>query len=125
MPEAPRPTESHAWLAILVPTLFLGAITVGILIVRTEPSWLFGVVLGVLLVGAVGWVAVSALWPARANRTCPECGEESVERMDPTEVRGLTCSACDWEDPTASAWLLAEDEEPVLEDLVRPRRPRG
>ena len=125
MPESSRPTESHAWLAVLVPTLFLGAIALGIWIVRSEPSWLFSVVLGVILVGALGWVTISALWPACADRTCPECGEESVERIDPEEVRGLTCSACDWEDPTASAWLLAEDEEPALENLVRRREPRG
>ena len=73
---------------------------------------------------AVGWVLLSALWPAKADRTCPECGETSVERLDRRELRGLGCGACGWRDETASAWFLAEDEEPVLEDLVRAQRRR-
>jgi hypothetical protein len=125
MSEFPRPTESHAWLTILVPFLFLGAIAGGVLIIRSEPAWLLGTVLGLMLVTAICWIVISALWPAQADRTCPECGQETIERVDPEEVRGLTCSACDWEDPTASAWLLAEDEEPALEHLVQRRRPRG
>jgi hypothetical protein len=112
------------WLGYLVAPLCLLAVAIGLWVLRAHPTWLFGGVVVAGLALALGWVFVSALWPAKANRTCPTCGEDRIERLDPTELRGLRCAACGWEDPNESAWFLAEDEEEALEDLVQAQRRR-
>ena len=77
------------------------------------------------LIGAgVLWVALSALWPAKADRRCPKCGEDTLVRLDPDTTTGLRCSACDHVDPEATSWFLAEEEGP-LEDLVLRQRGRS
>jgi hypothetical protein len=35
---------------------------------------------------------------------------------------GLLCTLCTYQDPQASGWFLAEEEETDLEDLVRQQR---
>lgn len=109
---------------LLVPIAFLAAIALGAAIVRGLPLQAFGAVLGVLFGAALLWIVVSVLWPARAERTCPRCGEVALQRMDPHETRGLVCRACGHRDETASAWLLAEDEGVPLEDIVMSERDR-
>ena len=70
------------------------------------------------------WVLVSVFFPARADRSCPRCGEESLERLDRTRTTGIRCRACGFRDEQASAWLMAEEEGP-LEEIVLRERGRG
>lgn len=110
------------WIPFLVPLVLLGAVALAATIVALEPdSVLTWVGLGggglVLL-----WLMASTFWPARAERTCPECGAEALERMDPATTMGLRCSQCSYEDPTVSGWFLAEEEEQHLDALVQQQR---
>ncbi len=102
----------------LVPPLALVAIGVGVLLVRARPESLFPWIFGAMVLAAVGWVVVSALSPAKADRRCPQCGHDSIERLHPATTRGIRCGACGWQDETASSFFLAEDEVPALEDIV-------
>ena len=104
------------------PALFLAAVLLGVWIVLARPP-VFGVLLVLLALVPVGWVLVSALWPARADRTCPTCGADALVRADACATHGLACKACGWRDDSASAWLLAEEEGP-LEELVLAERER-
>jgi hypothetical protein len=116
-----------AWFA---PAALLLAALLGGGIALAGPLSIFAIVLVVLAALPVLWVVVSALWPARAERTCPACRSERLERADPRTTVGVRCLACGWRDDSASAWLLAEEEGP-LEDVVlaqrgrKPRSPRG
>ncbi|MGK0220204.1 MAG: hypothetical protein ACI9HE_003714 [Planctomycetota bacterium] len=111
-----------AW--AIAPIMML-ATAAGLAVVFSEPSWILGAVLGVVLGAAFLWVLVSSLlFPAEADRRCPSCGEEALERMDPQTTTGLRCTACGHEDPQASGWFLAEEEGP-LEDLVLRSRGRA
>ena len=111
----------YSW---LFPLAFLGAVGAGAALILWQPPWLTGAVVAVLLGTGVLWVAVSALWPAKADRNCPECSEDTLVRLDPKTATGLRCSACGYEDPEASSWFLAEEEGP-LEDLVLRQRGRS
>ena len=108
-------------LSWLIPILGMGAVVVSAAILRTTPLWLGVVVLAVVLAAVILWVTASILWPAKADRRCPVCGEEGLVRMDPEGVRGLRCELCGHSDPDASAWYLAEEEGP-LEEIVLGRR---
>ena len=84
---------------------------------------------GALFAVPVLWVVISALWPARADRTCPNCGQAGLRRLNRRSTRGIVCNRCDHRDPTRSSWFLAEEEGPlettVLEERARtaPRPP--
>ncbi len=110
--------ERLGWLA---PVLCLAAALVGAWIVLGAPLSLFGVVIALLIAAPITWVIVSALFPARAERTCPACGSERLERIDPAATVGVACRACSWRDESASAWLFAE-EEGILEEIVLAER---
>ncbi|HEX6881728.1 MAG TPA: hypothetical protein VF530_00025 [Planctomycetota bacterium] len=112
-----------ALLAWLVPGLMLAAVLVGVLLVRGGSSAWFGAVALALGIVPAGWVLVSALFPARAERRCPACGQDALARRSPDATHGLRCLACGWADETASAWLLAEEEGP-LEHIVLAERGR-
>jgi len=113
-----------ALLAWLVPGLMLAAVLVGVLLVRGgSPAW-FGAVALTLGILPAGWVLVSALFPARAERRCPACGQDALARRSPDATHGLRCRACGWADEAASAWLLAEEEGP-LEHIVLAERGRA
>jgi ribosomal protein L37AE/L43A len=82
--------------------------------------------LAVWVLGGVGglgllWILGTTFWPARADRTCPECGEEGLRRMDPATTKGLVCASCGHTDAEASGWFLAE-EEGALDEVVAKRR---
>jgi hypothetical protein len=113
-----------AWLAWCAPALLLGAVLLAAWIVFARPFSLFGLVLGAVAAVPIGWVLVSALWPARAERRCPGCGADALARLDARATHGLVCRACGWRDESASAWLLAEEEGP-LEEIVLAQRGRG
>ncbi|MEX1024474.1 MAG: hypothetical protein WD226_05295 [Planctomycetota bacterium] len=119
-----RPPASVPWYAWLSPFAMLGAVIGGVAWVMSGPAGLFGYVFMALFGAAIGWIVVSVLWPARADRTCPRCGSERLERLDVSTTVGIRCAACGFEDDSKSSWLLAEDEGPPLESLVlRQRRP--
>jgi len=104
-----------------MPAVFLFAVALGVWIVFRRPLSLFVGVLASLAAVPVGWVMISALWPARAERRCPACGANALERIDRQKSHGLVCRACGHRDESASAWLLAE-EEGTLEDMVLAER---
>ena len=93
----------------------------GVWTVFQQPGWLAGVVLGAVLVIALVWLLTTTLWPSSADRSCPLCGKKSLKRIDPKTTRGLRCSACGYEDETASGWYLAE-EEGALDEVVEASR---
>lgn len=120
LPMSPSPIRS--WIPLMMPLLFLGAIALATAIVALRPdsilTWVgFGGAGLVLL-----WLAATTFWPARADRSCPQCGQETLERMDPATTMGLRCTRCSFEDDAASGWFLAEEEEPDLDSLVRRQR---
>jgi hypothetical protein len=102
----------------------LAAVVLGGYLVRNPPRGSLGIVLGSLLVLALGWIFVSVLWPARADRTCPACGAKALVRVDPDETHGLECAECGWRDETTSAWLIAEEEGPLEDVVLRQREAR-
>ena len=113
-------SERLGW---LVPPLCLTAALAGGWIVLGAPHALLGAAVVFFLVPIV-WVLASALWPAKAERTCPACKSERLERIDPAATVGITCRACGWRDESASAWLLAEEEGPLERIVLAERRSR-
>ena len=71
------------------------------------------------------WIGISTLWPATADRSCPSCGEDGLERLDPQKTYGIRCRGCGFRDESVSAWLLAEEEGPLEEIVLRQRRDKG
>jgi len=122
-PAAPRP-RVRLLLAIALPLVFLSAVGLGVWIAFARPVRLTTALLVGLACVPIGWVLVSALWPARAERRCPACGKDALARLDARATHGLRCRACGWTDESASAWLLAEEEGP-LEEIVLAERGRG
>jgi predicted RNA-binding Zn-ribbon protein involved in translation (DUF1610 family) len=115
-----KPPRALFW---FVPAILLLAVAAGVAIVFSRPLALFAGVLAALAAVPVGWVIVSALWPARAERRCPACGKDALRRLDERATQGLVCQACGYRDESASAWLLAEEEGP-LEEIVLEERGR-
>ncbi|MCH2105520.1 MAG: hypothetical protein MK291_02630, partial [Planctomycetes bacterium] len=100
-----------------------GAIAAAVWLLNVGGMKLPAVILGATLIIGFGWILVSALHPAQADRVCPECGEEALQRLDPETTRGVTCSSCGYTDRDESSWFLAE-EETVLEEIVLRERAR-
>lgn len=125
MPQTP--TKLHLLISRatwwILPLLVFGGIALTFLILRAGGPELPYVVLGVVLFLGFGWILISSLHPARADRTCPECGEEALERLDPGTTRGVVCSGCGHTDRETSSWFLAE-EETTLEEIVLAERAR-
>lgn len=111
-----------AWL--VGPLLLAFAVGVPAFLVRSSGELLWGTVLGVLVVVPLCWIAVSALWPARAERNCPHCGADALRRIDPRTTVGVACGACGWRDEARSAWYLAEEEGPLERIVLLQRRRR-
>ena len=118
------PRQSFEKVGWLVPPIALLAILAGTWLALRRPAALSWILLGTLVLVPAGWVLLSALWPASAERRCPACRKDTLVRLDPATAVGLCCSACDWRDESASAWLLAEEEGP-LEELVLRQRGRA
>ncbi len=117
--KTPPPLARWAWW--LFPLLVFGAVaaTFGLLN-YIGPSLPFILLGGVLALGVV-WIIASSISPAEADRTCPECNEDALERLDPNTTRGVICSRCGYIDRDISAWYLAE-EETTLEEIVLAER---
>lgn len=108
----------------LVAPLLLGATAAGVLFVLRGPDHLFGAVFtGVLALG-LAWILISSLFPGRADRRCPRCAKNGLERLDPRSTRGVRCRSCGMVDAHASSFLLAEDEGAQLEELALRERSR-
>jgi len=101
----------------------LGAVAGGFWIVMQGPRGVLWLILGAGVSIPILWVVISTLWPARADRSCPRCRGEKLVRMDPGSTLGLSCTDCGYRDPSASSWLLAEEEGP-LETIVLAERER-
>jgi hypothetical protein len=108
---------------LIAPILML---TVGgtLAVVLSRPSWLLPATLTVVVGGSLAWLVVGAFWPGGADRGCPKCGEEALERLDPKTTLGQRCGACGHVDPLASSWFLAEEEDGSLEEVVLRQRGR-
>jgi hypothetical protein len=106
----------------LLPPLLLGAVVLGGLIVQGGPEGLLPWVGGLVLVGALSWIAASALWPGKPDRTCPACGCETLERLEEDSTEGVRCSACGHTDAAESSFLIAEDDGIPLEPIVLAER---
>ena len=105
------PNLLSRWTWLLFPFLVFGAVAAT-----------FGLILlGAVIAIGLLWILVSSLSPAKADRTCPECHEQGLERLDPNTTRGVVCSLCGYVDPDISAWYLAEDET-LLEEIVLSER---
>lgn len=120
----PRTRRRAALPWLVGPVLLAVAVGVPAFLVRARAELLWGAVLGLLVVVPLLWIAVSALWPARAERTCPSCGASDLRRIDPTTTVGVACGACGWRDEERSAWHLAEEEGPLERIVLRQRRRR-
>ena len=119
--QSKTPSHIDRWVWWLFPLLVFGAVafTFG-LMSYIGPSLPF-ILLGVVLALGVLWILASSISPAKADRTCPECNEEALERLDPDTTRGVICSSCGHIDREVSAWYLAE-EETTLEKIVLSER---
>lgn len=115
---APRWLRFAGW---FLPPAMLAAVAVGVLLVTSGPGWLLGAALSMLFGLGFGWMLVSVLYPARADRRCTHCGADALARIDPDATSGLLCRACGRRDETASAWLLAEEEGPLERTVLRER----
>ena len=105
----------------LAPLLLLVAVGTLQLLLQA-PGALFGWVFAGIGLAAAAWIGISVFWPARAERNCPICSERGLERLDPERTLGLRCAACGWTDEEASSWLLAEDEDVSVQELVVSQR---
>lgn len=121
---APRPARESraAWFAA---PLLLAAVAAGTAFVLRGPDGIFGLAFGLVLALGLGWILVSTLFPARAERTCPQCRRDGLERLDPDSSQGVVCRLCAWADESASAFLLLEDDGRPFEDIVLRGRGRG
>lgn len=107
----------------LIGPLLLAAVSAGVLFVFRGPDHVFGIAFGLVLGLGFLWILVSTMFPSKPDRTCPQCGQDTLVRLDPKTTRGLTCGACAWTDASASSFYLAEDDG-VLQDLVLRREDR-
>jgi hypothetical protein len=117
-----------SWLSWLIGPAILSAAIIGAWIVFQHPAWLFGVVATAVVGAGMLWILVSTFSPAKADRSCPECGEEALQRLDPATTRGVVCSKCGFRDPERSSFYIAEEEGPLesvaLADRARRRSAR-
>ncbi|MBM3990208.1 MAG: NAD(P)(+) transhydrogenase (Re/Si-specific) subunit beta [Planctomycetes bacterium] len=122
----PKPrSRRHALAGWLVAPLALVSVAAGVWLVVEGPQGLFGVVFGGALALGLVWVLACSLFPATADRTCPECKRPGLVRLDRRTTRGVRCARCGFRDATASSFLLAEDEGVPLESTVFHERDRG
>jgi hypothetical protein len=106
----------------LVAPLMLASIAAGLLFVLRGPDEVFGLAFGLVLALGIGWILVCALLPGKAERTCPACAGQGLERLDRRSTQGLRCRLCGWQDESASSFLLAEEEGPLEDIVLRARR---
>jgi hypothetical protein len=101
-----------------MPPVLLSATACGVALVLRGPERAFVISAAIGFALVVAWVLVSIFFPARADRICPDCGAESLERLDARTTRGILCARCGRVDPERSSFLLAEEEEGAIERIV-------
>lgn len=124
LPQPARGSRLRALAGWFVAPLALVSIAAGMLLVFQGPQGLFGIVFGTVLALGLGWILVCSLFPAKADRTCPECKRKGLVRLDRRTTRGVRCTQCGFRDASASSFLLAEDEGVPLEGTVLHERDR-
>jgi len=107
--------EHASW---LVGPLLLGAVLLGVYLLRQGSEALFTGILAAAASLPLLWLLVSIFAPAKTDRTCPDCGAESVAPASEHRSTGLRCESCGWSDASASAWKHAEEGDRPLEPLV-------
>lgn len=107
-----------AW---LLPVVALAGTAAGALFLLRGPDGAFAVAFGLLVAAGGAWVAVSILFPAGADRTCPKCRKKALGRIDRDSTTGVVCAHCGWSDETASAHLISESEGPFEDAVLRQR----
>lgn len=112
-------SERYGW---LVPLAMLAAVGLGSALALGLSRDAFGPIVGFLFAVPLLWVVISALWPARADRKCPACDRDTLERLDAEATYGISCSSCGFTDESQSSWLLAEEEGPLEEIVLEQRR---
>lgn len=117
-PARPAPGRLHALAGWLVAPLCLSAVAAAMLLVFRGPDGLFGFAFGLVLALGLAWILACSLFPAKADRTCPQCSRRALSRLDRRSTHGLVCRACGWRDESASSFLLAEDDGSPFEDVV-------
>jgi hypothetical protein len=127
---APRAAPGHArtrriGLEWTMPAALLAASALGITLVLASPAQAFAIALALVFGAAIVWMLVSVFSPARADRRCPRCAGETVERLDARSTRGIVCRACGHVDAESSSFLLAEDEGAPIEPMLLERRADG
>lgn len=105
-----------------MPPTLLAATACGVIFVLRGPDRIFGAALALLFGLALLWMLLSIFLPARGQRTCPECGRETLRRLDSDTTRGIVCSACGHADSEQSSFLLAEEETMIEPIVLRERR---
>lgn len=122
-PRATGPVPAASVSGWFVAPAMLLASACGVILVLRGPDRAFGIAVAALVGLAIAWMLVSVFWPARADRTCPACGRETLGRLDSRTTRGVACVACDHVDADQSSFLMAE-EEVLIEPLVLAERGR-
>lgn len=117
-PRAPAPVGRGSW---LLPPILVAAVATAAMLVRGDLGGLFGLAFGLLVALGLTWILISVFFPPRADRSCPACGQETLERLDPRSTSGVRCSACGHRDEQRSAWLMAEEEGPLEPTVLRER----
>ena len=114
------------WLGPLLPLVFLSATLAGVWLVMRGPVEWFGGLLAIAIVLVLGWVVASTVLPnAPVDRSCPKCGlEDGLRPAHEDTTRGIACRACDYRDETASAWMIAEEDGPLEDVVLRERAAR-
>ena len=116
--DARRGSRIPAWLPpYLIGPWMLAAVLCAALLVLRGPDRAFVAAMSGLFGLSIAWILVCVLWPARADRTCPSCGESSLRRSDPRSTRGVECPACGHRDEEQSSFLIAEDDGEPLEPI--------
>jgi len=106
--------------------ILLGSTLGAVWIVLRGPVALFGVLVAAVMVLGFGWVLISSMMPAApADRRCPQCGmEDGLRPAHEDTTRGIRCRSCGFTDETASAWMIAEEDGPLQEVVLRERKDR-
>lgn len=106
----------------MIGPLCLLAVAAGVLFVRQGPAQAFVVTISILVGTVLLWVLVSVFSAAKADKTCPRCGSEGLQQLDPDTTRGVTCAACGFADETASSFYLAEETGSLEHTVLLERR---
>ncbi len=87
------------WLSIPVSLAAAGAVAGALALASWAPEAVVGTAVGVVVLLPLGYFLGCTLIPGVEEKTCPGCGKDALEPMDPAERYGVRCAACGHEDP--------------------------